>query len=111
MPFFAPSQREPLQPFGPDGPNLKTFWGDNIMISLVEMIPGSVVPPHSHPEEQAGYVLSGELEFTLQGKKEIVGKGGVFFVPGGVEHSVVVTSKETANVVDIFSPVREDYKY
>ena len=81
------------------------------MISLVEMAPGSVVPPHSHPQEQAGYVLEGELEFTMQGESTKVGPGGVFFIPGDVEHTVVVTSPCTAKAVDIFNPVREDYKY
>ena len=111
MPFYNPLERKPLQPFGSNGPSLKTFWGDNIMVSLVEMTPGSVVPPHSHPQEQAGYVLEGELEFTMEGEKTRVGPGGVFFIPGDMEHAVVVTSLGTAKVVDIFSPLRDDYKY
>lgn len=111
MPFYDPSERQALRPFGAAGPALKTFWGDNIMISLVEMTPGSVVPPHRHPQEQAGYVLAGELEFTIAGEKTQVGPGGVFFIPGDTEHAVVVTSPDTARVVDIFSPLRDDYKY
>ncbi len=81
------------------------------MVSLVEMVPGSVVPAHSHPQEQAGYVLEGELEFAIAGEKTRVGPGGIFFIPGNVEHAVVVTSPDTARVVDIFSPVRDDYQY
>lgn len=111
MPFFDSDSRLALQPFGDQGPALRTFWGDDIMISLVEMQAGSVVPVHSHPEEQAGYVVSGTLEFTMQGETTTVGPGGVFFIPGNVEHSVVVKGTETARVVDIFSPIREDYKY
>lgn len=111
MPFFDSDKRPALKPFGDHGPSLRTFWGDDIMISLVEMEAGSVVPAHSHPEEQAGYVVAGTLEFTMQGETTTVGPGGVFFIPGGVEHSVVVKGAESARVVDIFSPVREDYKY
>ncbi len=111
MPFFDPSERESLQPFGIDGPSLKTFWGENIMVSLVEMAPGSMAPLHSHSQEQAGYVLEGELEFAMEGKETKVGPGGVFFIPGGVEHAVTVTSTCTAKVVDIFSPLRDDYIY
>ncbi len=111
MPFFNPSEREPLQPFGTDGPSLRTFWGENIMVSLVEMAPGSAAPLHSHPQEQAGYVLEGELEFAMEGKKTKVGPGGVFFIPGGVEHAVTVTSPCAAMAVDIFSPIRDDYIY
>ncbi len=47
----------------------------------------------------------------MQGETTTVGPGGVFFIPGNVEHSVVVKGTETARVVDIFSPIREDYKY
>ena len=111
MPFFNSDDRPALQPFGDQGPALRTFWGDDIMISLVDIQAGSVVPVHSHPEEQAGYVVAGTLEFTMQGETTTVGPGGVFFIPGNVEHSVVVKGTESARVVDIFSPIRDDYKY
>lgn len=111
MPFFNPAARAELKPFGDEGPSLKTFWGENIMISLVEMAPGSVVPLHAHDQEQAGYVIEGELEFTIAGETRTVGPGELFFVPGGAEHTVAVTSAGPARVVDIFSPVRSDYKY
>ncbi len=111
MPYFIPAEREALTPFGPDGPSLKTFWGENIMISLVDLEPGSVVPPHSHPEEQAGYVIEGILKFQMEGETRKVGPGEIFVIPGGVEHAVTVSSPGRAKVVDIFSPVREDYKY
>ena len=111
MPFFDSDNRPALTPFGDQGPALRTFWGDDIMISLVDMQAGAVVPVHSHPEEQAGYVVSGTLEFTMQGETTTVGPGGVFFIPGNVEHSVVVKGTEAARGVDIFSPIRDDYKY
>ena len=97
MPFFNSDDRPALQPFGDQGPALRTFWGDDIMISLVDI--------------QAGYVVAGTLEFTMQGETTTVGPGGVFFIPGNVEHSVVVKGTESARVVDIFSPIRDDYKY
>ena len=81
------------------------------MISLVEMKAGSVVPPHSHPEEQAGYVVSGTLEFTVADETTTVEPGGVFTIPSNVEHSVTVSGSTDAKVVDVFSPVREDYKF
>lgn len=111
MPYFNPEARTALMPFGPEGPSLKTFWGENIMISLVEMGPGDVVPPHHHPEEQAGYVVEGELEFTMDGETRKVAQGEIFFIPGGKEHAVRVSGEGPAKVVDIFSPVREDYQY
>ena len=79
-------------------------------MSLLELSPGCLVPRHSHPHEQVGIVLEGELEFTIGDETRIVKTGEVFVIPGGVEHSVKV-GEQPARALDIFSPVREDYKY
>ena len=50
------------------GVNLRTMWGDKIMMSLVEIAPEAVVPTHSHPHEQAGMVIQGEFDFTIGGE-------------------------------------------
>ena len=53
--FHIPSERELIERF--PGVNLRTFWGDNVMLSIVDLNKGSVVPNHTHPNEQAGIVL------------------------------------------------------
>ena len=50
------------------------MWGDKIMMNIVELAPGSEVPLHSHPNEQAGIVLEGEFEFTIGEEKKTVKK-------------------------------------
>ena len=77
----AANQRE-LAP----GVKLKTMWGDKIMMSLVELDPGSEVPLHSHPNEQAGMVLEGEFEFTIGTEFKKVKEGEYYIIPGGIEH-------------------------
>ena len=32
----------------------RTFWGNNVLLSIVEFEPNSDVPSHTHPHEQAG---------------------------------------------------------
>jgi|TARA_Y100000780_G_scaffold228340_1_gene245747 quercetin dioxygenase-like cupin family protein len=91
------------------GVKLKTMWGDKIMMSLVELDPGSEVPLHSHPNEQAGMVLEGEFEFTIGTESKKVKEGEYYIIPGGIEHRVVAGS-QPARALDIFSPPREDYK-
>ena len=49
--FHIPSERELIERF--PGVNLRTFWGDNVMLSIVDLNKGSVVPNHTHPNEQA----------------------------------------------------------
>jgi quercetin dioxygenase-like cupin family protein len=79
------------------------------MLSLVEINPGSVVPMHSHPHEQAGIVVEGEFEFIIGGEKRRVKPGDMYIIPGGVPHSAIGLDKK-ALVLDIFSPPREDYQ-
>ena len=91
------------------GVRLNLAWGDSLMLSLVELEPGSVVPVHDHPHEQAGIVLEGEFDLTIAGETKRVRKGDMYIIPGGVEHGVV-TGAGKAVALDIFHPIREDYK-
>ena len=105
--FLNPSEvkRRELAP----GVNLRTMWGDKIMMSLVEIAPNGVVPNHAHPHEQAGIVLQGEFEFTIGGETKRLQQGDAYIIPGGIEHSVV-GSEGWSLALDIFSPPRAEYK-
>ena len=105
--FVNPSdvERKELAP----GVNLRSMWGDKIMMSLVEIAPKGVVPNHSHPHEQAGIVLQGEFEFTIGGETKCVKQGDAYIIPGGVEHSAL-GSEGWSLALDIFSPPREEYQ-
>lgn len=87
---------------------LRTMWGEKIMMSMVEIAPNAVLPPHSHPHEQAGMVLQGEFEFTIGGETTRVKQGDCYIIPGGVEHGLT-GSDGFSLALDIFSPPREDY--
>jgi unsaturated pyranuronate lyase len=79
-----------------------------MMISVVHLEPGSVVPDHSHPHEQVGYLVSGRLEFTIGGITRVLGPGDVWRIPGGVVHRVVAVDGP-AVAIDCFTPIRADY--
>ncbi len=78
------------------GVRTRTFWGENLMFSLVELDAHAVIPSHSHPHEQGTYLLSGGFEATVGGETRWVGPGELFIVPGGVEHSVRVGIRSDA---------------
>jgi quercetin dioxygenase-like cupin family protein len=84
------------------------IWGERAMVVEVTLPKGLVVPPHSHVHEQCGYLVSGRLEFTIDGRAEVIEPGGGWFVPSNAVHSVVAL--EDAIAIDVFSPVREEYK-
>ncbi len=82
--------------------------GDRAMVVEIELPAGSVVPPHSHPHEQCGYLVRGKLEFTVEGVSHVVLPGGGWAVPGNAVHSVVTLEDSIA--IDVFSPVRDAYR-
>ena len=83
-------------------------WGRSDAVLFGDGTEGSEVPEHSHPHEQAGLVLSGELQFKIGSEERILKPGEAFIVPPNVVHSGVV-AKGPARVLDIFTPPREDY--
>jgi quercetin dioxygenase-like cupin family protein len=65
---------------------------------------GKTTPQHVHPnEDEAIYVLEGELLVDVEGEQHHVGPGGFLFAPRGVPHAFMVTS-ETARVLSLQTP-------
>ena len=108
MYFYNPSDRESKQ-LAP-GILARTFWGEQMLAAVVDLEPQTELPKHSHPHEQLGIVIRGEIEFDVAGQIQRLGPGEVYVIPGGVEHSAR-TFSEAVQVLDVFSPVRTEYKY
>ncbi len=108
MYFYHPSGRQTklLSP----GINARTFWGENILLAVVDLDAHAVLANHSHPHEQGGIVIAGEMDMTIGGETQRVKPGDVYIIPGNVEHGAVV-GDQPVKVLDIFSPVRESYQY
>jgi quercetin dioxygenase-like cupin family protein len=108
MPFYQPDerQRKELRP----GVVTRTFWGDNMLLGVVELEANGFIPTHTHPHEQSTYVIRGELEMDIAGEKRWMKAGELAIIPGGVEHTVQV-GPENCLVLDVFAPAREDMKY
>ena len=70
---------------------------------------GASIPPHSHPHEQVVNMLEGELELVADGIAHKLGAGDVFTIAGHVVHSA--RGLTACRVLDVFSPVREDYRF
>ena len=92
------------------GARTRTFWGKQMLFSLVEVDADSEVPLHTHPHEQGGIIVEGELELGVDGEVKFLKPGDMYIIPGNVEHYArAYTTK--AKALDIFSPVREEFKY
>ena len=92
------------------GVHIRTFWGSEMLLSVADIDANAVVPAHSHPHEQAGAILSGEFELTIGGETRCLKPGDTYIVPGDVEHGGKAGDAPT-RVLDVFSPVREEYQY
>ena len=91
------------------GVRISTAAAERMMLSLVDLEPHSVVEEHAHPHEQVGILLSGRMVFTIGGEEKTVGPGDMWRIPGGVRHKVRVLD-EPCRALDIFTPVREEYR-
>jgi len=82
--------------------------GERMMLVEVTLAQGAVVPPHSHPHEQIGYLASGRLLWELGDERRELSAGDSWEVPSNVPHKV--TALEQSVAIDIFSPPREEYR-
>ncbi len=82
--------------------------GDRMMLIEVTIDEGAVVPMHTHPHEQTGYLISGRFLFELGDEKREIGPGDCWLVPSNVPHQVTALAPSVC--VDIFSPPREEYR-
>jgi len=79
---------------------------DSMSIQYFAFPPGSVVPEHSHSQEQIGFVFQGELALTVDGEEHVVGAGDAYLLESDETHGGENRGDETVNGVDVFSPPR-----
>lgn len=88
----------------------KIINGDSMMMAQVFLKRGSIVPRHSHHNEQFTYILDGALRFRIgeNGDEEIIVRTGeVLHIPSHVPHEA--EALEDTLDLDVFSPPRADW--
>ncbi|GAC1645255.1 MAG: hypothetical protein NVS9B15_02770 [Acidobacteriaceae bacterium] len=78
-----------------------------MMLVRHTMVKGWVGTRHRHPHEQLVYIVRGRIRFEHPGGTFEIGPGDSFLVPGGVDHQA--SAVEDSEVLDVFTPMREDY--
>lgn len=86
---------------------IKGYIGDLMIVELVwqKGMKGEV---HSHPHRQCGYIIRGSFEAEINGVKQILGSGECFYVEADVPHGLVAL-EDDGLMLDIFTPMREDF--
>lgn len=82
-------------------------YDEKIMLVRVDFEKGAVGTLHQHPNVQVTNIESGIFEVEISGNKQILNAGDVFHVPSNALHGVVCL--EAGVLIDVFSPMREDF--
>lgn len=83
--------------------------GDSMLLGEFRLKQGARIPPHRHIFEQIGYLVSGKMRFILEDEAFDAEPGDSWCIAGDREHAAEVM--EDSVVVEVFSPVREDYLF
>lgn len=109
MSHFFPSPQELSRHTIFPGVTIQTCAAEKMMLSIADFQPRAVVEEHSHPHEQVGIVVYGKAIFYIGDEHKTLGPGDLYRIPGNVRHRVVALD-EPVRALDIFYPVREDYR-
>jgi quercetin dioxygenase-like cupin family protein len=82
-------------------------YDDKIMLVKVHFEEGGVGPMHKHYHSQVTYVESGEFKLTIGNETKLMMGGDSFYIPPHVMHGAICVSPGV--LIDVFSPIREDF--
>ena len=84
------------------------IYNDDMMLCHFLLKENSNVPLHSHKEHQIGYVIKGKLQFITENDEFLAEEGDSYVFGSNEKHGAKIL--EDSEVIDVFSPSREDYK-
>ena len=93
-----------------EGIRLKAAWGKDIMVTIMEMTPGTEIPEHNHPHEQVGTVVDGAVQVSINGETQTLRRGELYFVNHDEKHSIRAMD-HGAKIEDVFYPIREEFRH
>jgi quercetin dioxygenase-like cupin family protein len=82
-------------------------YDDKLMLVKVKFDKGGIGTLHQHYHTQITHVESGVFEVEIDGEKKILSAGDAFYIPPNVMHGAVCM--EAGVLIDVFSPMREDF--
>ena len=82
-------------------------YDSSLMLVKVIFEKGGIGTVHKHVHVQMTHIESGVFEVEIAGEKKILKAGDGFHIPSNVEHGVVCLEKGV--LIDVFSPMREDF--
>lgn len=91
-----------------DGILQKTLvYGEKTLMVEFHLQKDAILPLHSHPHEQSGYLVGGKIRLTIGGEEHLVGPGDSWCIAGGIKHGAEIVEDSVA--IEVFAPVRKEY--
>lgn len=91
-----------------EGIERQMIWGEQLMVCRLRIAPRVVTAVHAHPHEQITLVERGTVRFIVDGRERISSPGDVLHFPAQCEHGATMLEEEVV-LIDIFSPIRQDF--
>ncbi len=82
-------------------------YDDQIMLVNVKFDKGGIGVMHKHYHSQVTHVVSGEFKVTIGDETKILKGGDSFYIPPNVMHGAICLA--SGFLIDVFSPIREDF--
>lgn len=82
----------------------ETFGARHHRLLFIEYLPGVSIGLHDHTYEEAYFILSGQVEATLDGKRYLAKAGDVLWTGVGCVHAFANTGSEPVRWLETFSP-------
>ena len=91
-----------------EGIRIKTLvHGESTLMTEFQLSKGSILPAHSHPYEQTGYLISGSIRLFIGDRSFDMKPGDSWCIPAGGSHRADIHEDSVA--LEVFSPPRGDY--
>lgn len=81
---------------------------DKVTIAHFKIKAGSILPEHHHIHDQVSNVVEGEFEINVGGITQRLKPGSIAVIPSNTSHSGKAITD--CYIIDVFCPLREDYK-
>ncbi|MBN1522845.1 MAG: cupin domain-containing protein [Spirochaetales bacterium] len=105
--MFVKTENRDVEDIGQGVKRKILAYSGSLMSVEVHFKKGAIGVAHSHVHEQITYVLEGQFEVQVGQKKELLGKGDMFYAGPNIEHGVVAL--EDGVLLDTFAPQRDDF--
>lgn len=105
--MFVFNESVKLENIGPGVTRKILAYSKELMMVEMSFEKGSEGAIHHHPHLQATYVAKGSFEFTINDETKVIKQGDSVYLSADAVHGV--KALEDGILVDVFTPMREDF--